>query len=90
MSDKNDNMGKWLEMLSDEHRADVMKTQIKETEQTSRTEIEQRESTKREDIKTDGYHGYRITAIVAVICAIAAATCVGNRVIEVKAATQQK
>lgn len=81
MSDKKKIDG-WLELLSDEQRADVMKTQIAEDAQTERERLKQEGESRRADIATDGYHGYRIAAVIAVICAIAAGTCVGYRAVE--------
>ncbi len=81
-TDYESKLGDWLISMSDEQRADVIKTQIAEEEKTRRLRIEQEEESRRADIATDGYHGFRIGAICALVCAIAAGTCVGYRAVE--------
>lgn len=84
-SDYESKLGDWLVSMSDEQRADVIKTQITEEEKTRRVELEQEGESRRADIATDGYHGYRIAAVLAIMCAIAGSTCVGYHALEVRA-----
>lgn len=81
-TDYESKLGDWLVSMSDEQRADVIKTQIAEEEKTRRMRIEQEEQSRRADIATDGFQAYRVVAVLAVVCAIAAATCVGYRAVE--------
>ena len=61
---------KWLEMLSDEERAGVMKVEIAESAKTERTRIEQTQDTIRKRENADGY--YVIRGCFAVALAFAA------------------
>ncbi len=58
-------MDAWLNMLSDEQRAEVMKTQIAESEKTRRFELAQSGSTRRSLIACDGYHAVRVILAMA-------------------------
>lgn len=75
-------MDKWLELLSDEQRADVMKTKIAEEAKTERTRIDQLEQSKRTAIGSDGHHVVRGLWVFAAILATLCATCVGHRQVE--------
>ena len=80
--DSPDQMKEWLGLLDDKERADVLKTQIAEREQTERVRLEQQGQTDRDDDVVAARGWVRGAAIIAVMCAIAASTCVGYRAVD--------
>ncbi len=72
----------WLQLLSDESRADVMKVQIAETELTKRKVTEEFEKTKRDRANSDNYQTVKGLAVGALVIVAMCATCVGHRAVE--------
>ncbi len=95
MSDKqskqSDQLDNWMALLTDDkERAGVIRAQIEANAQTERVRVEQVEQSRRADIATDGFQGFRIVAVFAIIAAIAGSTCVGYHAIELRAGAGQK
>ncbi len=85
MSDQQEvisNLRAEFNLLSDEAKADVIKTQIIEHEQTERARIEQTEQTRRNLHDEDGYHVVRGMFVVFLFFIVAGATCVGYRKVD--------
>lgn len=72
----------WLQLLSDESRADVMKVQISETEATKRKEVEAREATKVALANSDSHQVVKGIGVVALVLVAFCATCVAHRKVE--------
>lgn len=66
---------KWMELLSDEARADVMKTLVAETETTKRKIIEETQATQRHPNTSDNRMFTRIW--MCIVIALTVAFCVG-------------
>lgn len=75
-------MDAWLNALSDEERAGVMKVQIAETEATKRKAIEEEEHTKRDLFGNDVYHVVRFIVSVCVLVSIIGIVAMGCQAIE--------
>ena len=72
----------WLELLSDESRADVMKVQIAETEATKRKQFEEECKKTREREGRDGHWVVKGLWACVALALIASMTCVGYRKVE--------
>lgn len=70
-----EDMDRWFKILTDEQRAEIMKTQIIEGEKTKRQAIEADSLYKR----SDNYSIVRAIFIIFLILTVACATCVGHR-----------
>lgn len=77
-----DQMKEWLGLLDDKERAAVLKTQIEEKEKTERVRLEQQGQTDRDDDVVVARGWVRGAVVAAVMCAIAASTCVGYRAVD--------
>lgn len=64
----------WFGLLSDEAKADVIKTRIKEEEQTKRILVEEKEKSQRNLYDSDGYHTVRIALSIGLILFIITAS----------------
>jgi hypothetical protein len=72
----------WLNMLSDEERAGVMKVQITEGELTKRTQIEAESKVLQANSSTDGFWFIKALWAVVALGVTAAGTCVGYEHVE--------
>lgn len=84
-----DQMKEWLGLLDDKERAEVLKVQIAEKEQTERVRLEQQGQTDRDDDVVSGRYIVRGIWAVVAFAAICCGTCMGYNHIEKKAATEQ-
>jgi len=73
----------WLNLLSDEERAGVMKVQITEAETTKRAQIEAEASVRKKMIDCDGYHVVRALWAGVAMLSVAGIIGVGYQGVEV-------
>lgn len=69
---------KWLELLSDEACADVMKAQVAAEAATEQVRIKEVESTRRCKLGCSGYHWVKVWIACAVVASLVVAFAVGH------------
>jgi len=86
----NNDLDAWLNLLSDEERAGVMKVQIVEAETTKRAAIEEEGKTRRAMIGSDGYHIARVICSCGLVTAVVGLIGIGCQGVEVWGRTMGK